>query len=615
MQLLTAPSCNCWHARNAFLCRYLIVKITELDGDKEVDYGDVIIGEAYKTDHFATEAIARNAYNLTAVLGLSAAGNPVVTRRRNIAQPVTNVLSVIAAPPTSTTIITNQPLTPLLPSMIRFATKAARGENENTAPVSKQSESGKGGSKNTAPKSDITTTTPAKGNATTTTPAKGNAATKKGMASKKGTRNEAITDISKWTFESWQGEWTYRIRRRRVPSSLKTPVEIVANSSEDAPIVLVWARKIDANDKTTWPPSGTTLGDNIIYNVVNAGIQVRDRGLLWTEDFNLNGDILRSRPNRGRAATIKAIARTSEGNIETTFDLVYKEYYSLQGDRGAAWYIGNNEKNKKPWVVGKPNSSAQWTIDATNGPSAYKNEPTVNPPPVLDTKAGSSKTAGADNTDGNENAVDNENATSANNNTDDNENAVEDANIEDADPELGDIVDGQDVVGDENANEGDQGVKDKFNDNEEDDLRSFAPKEVRAPHDHDDELSSFAPKKNTPMPQKNDNNSDERGLVSYDDLVTYECAIVGLLADTLDVGSKTLERISKFANNAAKQDWVNDPAKGILKTIAEVADTMALQLSEVMIKASALVVNNLPPVADDIQDGVDEHHPELPDSF
>ena len=86
---------------------------------------------------------------------------------------------------------------------------------------------------------------------------------------------------------------------------------------------------------------------------------------------------------------------------------------------------------------------------------AYKNKPTLDPLSVLDTKAGSSKTANADNTNSNENAIDNENATSANNNTNNNENAVEDANIKDADPELSDIINGQNIVSDENANKGD----------------------------------------------------------------------------------------------------------------------------------------------------------------
>ena len=54
------------------------------------------------------------------------------------------------------------------------------------------------------------------------------------------------------------------------------------------------------------------------------------------------------------------------------------------------------------------------------------------------------------------------------------------------------------------------------------------------------------------MLQKNNTNSNERGLISYNDLAIYKYAIIELLANTLDVSGKILERISKFINNAAK---------------------------------------------------------------
>ena len=92
-----------------------MVHIIEIDGDQEFDYSDhIVIGEEYKTDHFTTEAVAINAYKIVAGLGLSTAGEPVITRRRN------NISSTSTDQPVTNT----QPVTSNSPDMTRFAAEA-----------------------------------------------------------------------------------------------------------------------------------------------------------------------------------------------------------------------------------------------------------------------------------------------------------------------------------------------------------------------------------------------------------------------------------------------------------------------------------------------------------
>ena len=100
------------------------------------------------------------------------------------------------------------------------------------------------------------------------------------------------------------------------------------DSYYSVPILLEQVQDINKDDKNLQPPTYYIFTNYIVRDIIDSSIVTRTRKLRQSKDFNIDGKILKFRPNRGYTANEK------NANSKTC-DLIFKGYYILYGDKGA----------------------------------------------------------------------------------------------------------------------------------------------------------------------------------------------------------------------------------------------------------------------------------------
>ena len=172
------------------------------------------------------------------------------------------------------------------------------------------------------------------------------------------TTTESRDKIKDWDDEDLSElEKVYRVVRKVYGDEQKEAnVDIPKLVGHAKPIVLTWSTSMVPKDRTTWPPAGSVLSDLVVYLIIEADVPTRKRNECWSQDFDMNGNILKRRLNRGPAANWQ-VGRDDNAPI---YDVVYRGYYLLHGDLGAS---GTNFKDSHLVGDEDPSPDKKWAYD------------------------------------------------------------------------------------------------------------------------------------------------------------------------------------------------------------------------------------------------------------